>query len=194
MKVHSLLDPLYFFDWKDTVPPSFQPLRFVSDNSPRKFKADAEGIVTVSGKVDILAAVTDSAFPGHVGNLGVPMVMLSISDGTHTMQKLALDHRGDVGNETQTKPLFLSVDERKAFFDPNSFPRYQMLRVTKTDGDGKITQRDVSKCWDTAAKDRTGKPAWPDGRYSVNVYAWDIAGNRGVVGAKVQVGNKSAAW
>jgi hypothetical protein len=144
----------------------------------------------VNGRVDILAAVTDSAFPGHVGNLGVPVVMLSISDGTHTVQKLVLDHRGDVGEKKQTKPLYLSYEEKKEFINPDSFPRYQVLRVAKTDGDGKISSRDAAQCWDTAARDSAGKPAWPDGQYSANVYAWDIAGNRGVVGAIVQVKNE----
>ncbi|MGD0111852.1 MAG: M23 family metallopeptidase [Armatimonadota bacterium] len=35
VEVHSLLDPLYFFDWKDTVPPAFQPLRFVAAGTMR---------------------------------------------------------------------------------------------------------------------------------------------------------------
>lgn len=191
---HSLLDPLYFFDWKDTVPPAFQPLRFVLEGTMQQFQADAAGVVTVSGKVDILAAITDSAFPGQQAYLGVPVVMLSISDGTHTMQKLVLDHRGDVADEKQTKPLYLSREESKALTNPNSFfPYYQVLRVTKTDGDGKITPRDAAECWDTTALDANGKPLWPDGRYSVNVYAWDIAGNRGAVGAIVQVKNEPGA-
>lgn len=190
---HSLLDPLYFFDWKDTVPPALQPLRFVQEGTLRQFQSDTSGAVTVSGRVDVLAAVTDSAFPGHMGNLGVPVVMLSISDGTHTMQKLVLDHRGNVGDETVVQPLYLSYREKQALFDPDSFPRYQVLRVTKTDGDGKITPRDASECWDTTARDGNGNPIWPDGKYSVNVYAWDIAGNRGVVGATVFVKNGLSA-
>lgn len=124
VNVHSLLDPLYFFDWEDTEPPVFQPLRFVTEGLAERFPADAAGVVTVSGRVDVLAAVTDSAYPGHMGNLGVPVVMLSISDGKYTMQKLVLDHRGDVGNERQVKPLYLSYDQKKAFLDPDSFPRY----------------------------------------------------------------------
>ena len=190
VNVHSLLDPLYFFDWKDTEAPVFQPLRFVTEDMSEQFPADAAGVVTVSGRVDVLAAVTDSAYPGHMGNLGVPVVMLSISDRKHTMQKLVVDHRGDVGDETQVKPLYLSDDQKKAFFDPYSFPRYQMLRVTKTDGDGRIEPRDVRECWNTAERDLRGRPLWPNGQYSVNVYAWDIAGNRAVVGAVVQVRNR----
>ncbi len=145
-------------------------------------------MVTVSGKVDILAAITDSAYPGQHALLGVPVVMLSISDGKHTMQKLVLDHRGDVGDWKQTKPLYVPRDETKRLFNTGS-RYYQALRVTKTDGDGKITSRDANKCWDTTARDSAGKPIWPDGQYSVNVYAWDIAGNRAVVGAMVQVQN-----
>ncbi len=190
VNVHSLLDPLYFFDWEDTEPPVFQPLRFVTEDMAEQFPADAAGVVTVSGRADVLAAVTDSAYPGHMGNLGVPVVMLSISDGEHTMQKLVLDHRGDVGDERLVKPLYLSNDQKKAFLNPDSFPRYQMLRVTKTDGDGKIASRDVEECWDTTARDLRGRRLWPNGQYSVNVYAWDIAGNRGAAGAVVRVRNR----
>jgi len=190
VNVHSLLDPLYFFNWKDTQPPVLQPLRFVSEGTIAQFQADDAGVVTLGGRVDILAAVTDGAYPDHMGNLGVPVVTLSISDGTHTMKKLVLDHRGDVGDETQVRPLYLSYDEKKAFFNPDSFPRYQMLRVTKTDGDGKITPQDAAECWDTTARDRTGKPLWPNGQYSVKVYAWDIAGNQAVVETTVRVRNR----
>jgi len=109
------------------------------------------------------------------------------------MQKLVVDHRGDVGDEKQTEPLYLSHEERKEFINPDSFPHYQVLRVTKTDGDGKITSRDTAECWNTTARDSTGRPVWPDGQYSVNVYAWDTAGNRGVVGATVQVKNERSA-
>ncbi len=189
VEVHSLIDPLYFFDWKDTEPPAFQPLIFVSDGTLDQFKPDAAGVVTVKGRVDVLAAIADKAFADHAGNLGVPVVMLSISDGKHTMQKLVLDHRGDVGDERRTKPLYLSYEERKAFTNPDTFPRYQMLRVTKTDGDGKIEASDVTQCWDTTARDDSGQPAWPNGQYAVNVYAWDVAGNRGSVGAMVEVRN-----
>jgi hypothetical protein len=193
VNVHSLLDPLYFFDWKDTEPPAFRPLWFAKEGTTQRFEADSEGVVTVNGKVDVLAAITDSAYPGHMAYLGVPVVMLSISDGTHTMQKLVVDHRGDVGDEKQTEPLYLSHEERKEFINPDSFPHYQVLRVTKTDGDGKITSRDTAECWNTTARDSTGRPVWPDGQYSVNVYAWDTAGNRGVVGATVQVKNERSA-
>jgi murein DD-endopeptidase MepM/ murein hydrolase activator NlpD len=189
IKEHFLIDPLYFFDWKDNSPPSFQPLRFVTSGKFDEFKADGDGVVTVKGKVDILAAIHDEASASQASNFGVPVVMLSISDGTHTLQKLVLDHRGDVGNEKQTRPLYLTWDEKKAFFDPGSFPRYQMLRVTKTSGDGRISPLAEQKCWDTTARDKSGRPLWPNGRYSVNVYAWDIAGNRGDVGANVVVGN-----
>ena len=181
-KVHSLLDPLYFFDWQDTIAPAFQPLRFVAEGTLREFPADANGMATVRGKVDILATVTDSAYSGHLGNLGVPVVMYSISDGKRTLQKQVVDHRGDVGDETQVEPIYLTFAEKKQFINTAAFPRYQMLWVTKTDGDGKITPRDAAECWDTTA--------WPDGQYSVNVYAWDIAGNRGAVGAIVRVDNR----
>lgn len=187
--LRSLLDPLYFFDWKDTVAPSFLPLKFVLEGTMQEFSTDAAGVTTVKGKVDILAAVTDSAYIGQKALLGVSVVMLSISDGTHTMQKLVIDHRGDVGDVKQTKPLYISRDETNKLFGTRFDPYYQTLRVTKTDGDGIITPRDEREFWDTTARESRGRALWPDGKYSVNVYAWDIAGNRGVTGAIVQVKN-----
>jgi murein DD-endopeptidase MepM/ murein hydrolase activator NlpD len=187
--VHSLIDPFYFFDCTDTEPPVFQPLRLVRDGTNVLFPAGADGKVTVRGRVDVLAAIADSTYPGQVGGLGVPVVMFSISDGTHTLQKLVLDHRADVGDERQVQPLYLSHDERKFYFNPDSFPRYQMLRVTKTDGDGRITPRDAAECWNTTARDAMGRPLWPDGQYWVNVYAWDLAGNRAATGVVVRVKN-----
>lgn len=186
---HSLLDPLYCFDWKDNVAPSFAPLLFVTEGNTEPFKADAAGVVTVKGKVDILAAIADSAYPGQSNIFGVPLVMLSISDGTHTMQKLVLDHRGDVGDWKQFKPLYLSLNEGRRLFTIRGAGYFQTLRVTKTDGDGRITYRDENECWDTTASGANGKALWPDGEYSVNVYAWDAAGNQGVSGAIVQVKN-----
>ncbi len=186
---HSLLDPLYCFEWKDTEAPTLAPLLFVPDGGTEPLEADPQGVVTVHGRVDILAAIADVAYRGQSAVFGVPVVMLSISDGTHTMQRLVLDHRGDVGDWKQTTPLYLSLSEARRLFTIGGAGYWQALRVTKTDGDGKITPQDATKCWDTMERDLTGKPLWPDGVYSVNVYAWDIAGNRGVAGAKVQVRN-----
>ena len=187
---HALLDPLYFFDWQDTEAPALLPLWFVTEGTTRPFEADSSGVMTVNGKVDILAAISDSAYPGQESFLGVPVVMLSISDGTHTTQKLVLDQRGDVGDEKQVKPLYLTREESRAMTNPDSFfPYYQVLRVTKTDGDGKIEPEDAKECWDTTALDKAGKPLWPNGQYSVNVYAWDLLGNQGIAGAIVQVKN-----
>ena len=190
---HALYDPLYFFDWKDTEPPVLQPLIFVKNHTLEVFLAEADGIVTVSGQVDVLATIADRAYPDQAGNLGVPVVMVSISDGRHTLQKLVLDHRGEVGEENRVKPLYLSREERSRFLNvPDAFPRFQMLRVMKTDGDGKITTADDDYYWDTNGRDENGKRYWPDGRYNVNVYAWDIAGNRTVRGAVVRVANSPA--
>jgi hypothetical protein len=192
INTHSVIDPLYFFDWKDTEAPTFQPLRFAPEGTTQQFEADTSGTVAVNGKVDILAAITDTAFSGQDCLFGVPVVMLSISDGKHTLQKLVLDQRGDVGDEKQTKPLYLTYDEIMAMYKPASFPRFQVMHVTKTDGDGKINPQDENQSWDTTALDDNGKPLWPDGKYSVNVYAWDIAGNKGSVGAMVEVKNKAS--
>lgn len=186
---HSLLDPLCCFDWKDDQPPVLAPLMFVKEGSTEQFRPDSSGIVTVNGNVDILATISDVAYLGQGAVYGVPVVMLSISDGTHTAQRLVLDHRGDVIDWKQVKPLYLTLEEGRKLFNIKGAGFWQTLRVTKTDGDGLITPKDANECWHTAARDAGGRPTWPDGIYNVNVYAWDIAGNRGVVGAKVQVKN-----
>ncbi len=56
---HAVCDPLYFFDWKDTEPPIIQPLVFVPESSSNDSPPTETGLVTVSGRVDILAAIAD---------------------------------------------------------------------------------------------------------------------------------------
>lgn len=187
--LRSLIDPLYYFDWHDTEPPEVRLERFAWIGSGQAFPADDDGVIRVNGKVDIFAAIADAAYPGHVGNLGVPVVMLSIRGQGQSIEKLVLDHRGPIEKNRLTKPLYLTHDEKKEFINPGSFPRYQVLRVSRTDGDGQISPLDRNQCWDTAARDRAGNPLWPDGEYTVTVCAWDIAGNLGFDEQTVRVRN-----
>ncbi len=107
--------------------------------------------------------------------------MLSISDGpAYDAETGAGPARGD-GEKRVPSSRFTSPARSASYFvNIDAFPRFQMLRVTKSDGDGKITAADQDYYWDTAGYDENGKRWWPDGLYNVNVYAWDIGGNRAV--------------
>jgi len=192
IETHSLLDPLLFFDNKDAAAPSIlTPFHFVKDGAFEEFPVGDDGEVTVSGEVDVIVGMADGA-ADTVCNWGVPVVTFSITGPVpYGLQKLVLDHRGDVGDEKQTRPLYLSYDEMKRYIEnPDSFPRYHFLRITKTDGDGLIEHADAQQTWDTAATAADGKRIWPDGKYTVRVYAWDLAGNRSTAEAVVQVRNR----
>jgi hypothetical protein len=78
VKLHSLLDPRYFFDWKDTEAPVFQRLRFVSEGTKALFEPDADGVVTVSGRVDILAAIAE--------RFALPVSAIGVGEGVDDLQ------------------------------------------------------------------------------------------------------------
>ena len=58
VNMHSLFDPLYCFDWKDTVAAHIQPLIFVPSQPCSRF-APTRRHVTVKRSVDVLATITD---------------------------------------------------------------------------------------------------------------------------------------
>jgi murein DD-endopeptidase MepM/ murein hydrolase activator NlpD len=192
VEAHSLLDPLLFFEYQDTVAPLIlAPFHFVRDGTLEEFPVGDDGEVTVNGKVDVIVGMADGAADTGC-NWGVPVVTFSITGPVpYALQKLVLDHRGDVGDEKQTRPLYLSYEEKKRYLEnPDGFPRYHFLRITKTDGDGLIEPADALQTWDTTASGADGKRIWPDGKYTVRVYAWDLAGNRSMAEAVVRVRNR----
>ncbi|UCH36283.1 MAG: HEAT repeat domain-containing protein [Armatimonadota bacterium] len=188
----SLLDPLLFFEYEDALAPLIlEPFHFVRDGTLEEFPAGAGGRAVVSGKVDVIVGMADGATDTGC-NWGVPVVTFAITGPVrYALQKLALDQRGKLADAKQTRPLYLSYEEKKRFLEnPDGFPRYHFLRITKSDGDGIIEPADALHSWDTTARGEDGKRIWPDGEYTVTVHAWDLAGNGASAECTVRVENR----
>ena len=187
VEVQSLVDPLLFFDWEDTVAPTIeQDLHFVREGTLKEFAGDADGVPTVRGPVDVIAGISDRAYDGHGGTWMAPVVTVEITgEGTKPWRKLVLDQRGAVENPRAAGALYLSSAEKRRWTDGRPpFPVIHFLRVTNTDGDGVIEDADRAQTWDT----RT----WRDGVYDVTVRAWDLKGNGASRTARVRVDNTAA--
>lgn len=188
----SLADPLLFFAVTDSTPPLFQgDLHFVRDATVDEFPIGDDGWPTVRGKADVIAAIADGA-GGFFCDWGVPVVTFSIvGDAAHALHKLAFDGRGELPEATSCTPLILPREQATRWIpDTSAVPRFHCLRVTKSDGDGVVEPTDAAQSWDTAARDARGNRRWPDGIYTVTVYAWDLAGNRSAASAQVRVANE----
>jgi murein DD-endopeptidase MepM/ murein hydrolase activator NlpD len=193
--VESLIDPALFFDWKDTSPPQIaDPLRFVRKGTLDEFAKDADGMATVSGKVEIIAAISDNAYEGHFCHWMTPVVTLEIEGaGAKPWRKLVLDQRGPILEKDKfgAPALYLSYNDaakwRRDLPPPGSV---HFVKVTSSEGDGVVEASDQLHSWDTAAKDSAGKRRFPDGVYTVTVRAWDLKENQAARTAKVRVSNK----
>ncbi|MCP4098274.1 MAG: hypothetical protein GY748_18745, partial [Planctomycetaceae bacterium] len=75
----SLYDPLSRFEFSDKFKPTVHtPFHFVRNGTFEPF-APVDGLPEVSGKVDILAAISDCAYEKHIANWMTPVVTLEIS-------------------------------------------------------------------------------------------------------------------
>ena len=62
IKVDSLIDPLYFFDWEDDVAPQIRRSVSVRKGTLDEFPKGDDGVVEVSGRVEIIAGISDKAY------------------------------------------------------------------------------------------------------------------------------------
>ncbi|HGY92718.1 MAG TPA: hypothetical protein ENK43_16235 [Planctomycetes bacterium] len=188
---HSLYDPLLRFDWRDEKAPTvFTPFHFVRNGSSTPLGLVGK-VPRLGGKVDILVAIADNAYAGHIANWMTPVVTLEITaKGVRPWRKLVLDQRGPIEDARQVAPLYLGFAARASLVEglPRN-PVAHVLRVTNTDGDGVIEPTDARFAWDTAQRDERGQRRFPDGVYEVIVRAWDLAGNRGEGRMRVRVVN-----
>jgi murein DD-endopeptidase MepM/ murein hydrolase activator NlpD len=195
VEVESLIDPALFFDWKDDAAPQIaEPLRFVRKGTLDEFAKGEDDKVVVSGKVEIIAVISDSAYEGQMCHWMTPIVTLEIQgDDTQPWRKLVLDQRGAVaeGKKMAASALYLTYNEGEKWrrdLPPSGGVHF--VKVTSSDGDGVIEPNDKVQAWNTAERDSTGKPRFPDGLYTVTVRAWDLKENQATRTATVRVANK----
>ena len=91
VEVASLYDPLLRFRFEDDQAPTVHtPFWLVKDGTLEPVEAGA-----VSGKVDVLVAMSDNAYRGQACNWMVPVVTIEIvKKGVQPWRKLVLDQRG----------------------------------------------------------------------------------------------------
>ncbi len=188
VNLQSLYDPLVRFSFEDDRPPTIHtPFWLVEEGSLDPVDAERP----VSGKLDVLVAISDNAYRDQACNWMVPAVTIEIKRKGHSSwRKLVLDQRGPIPSERTVRPLYLSHEERQPFVSKlPPWPRPYVLKATNTDGDGIIELADERQCWDTTSLDDNGKRRFPDGRYTIVVRAWDLAGNRAEASMRVVVKN-----
>ena len=190
--VHSLVDPLLFFDWKDSAPPAIdKQFHFVREGTLDEFPAGPDGLARVSGMVDVIVGISDNAHKDHACTWMVPVVTLEIAgDEAKPWRKLVLDQRGPVENPRAASVLYVSNKDKQRWLKGRPrFPVVHFVKATNTDGDGIIEPADRMQTWDTAQRDQKGRRRFPDGLYRVTVRAWDLKGNLGSRTVSVRVRN-----
>jgi murein DD-endopeptidase MepM/ murein hydrolase activator NlpD len=193
VQVENLVDPLFFFDYDDTAAPRIvDPLRFVRKGTLDEFPKGEDGRAAVSGRVEVVAGISDNAYEGQSCNWMAPVVTVEITgESAKPWRKLVLDQRGLVTGKEKPGALYLTVEEGEKWRkDLPRFPGVFFAKVTSTDGDGIIEPSDRLQAWETVERDAAGKPRFPDGVYTVTVRAWDLKGNRAARSATVRVENK----
>lgn len=187
-----LIDPLAFFAREDRVAPTIDPtLRFVRAGTLKEFEADAGGVCTVSGKVDVIAGIGDVPRQGVACNWMAAVVTLEIrGENSAPWRKLVLDQRGEIGDPTAAGALYVKYTAKQRWLtDRPAFPPLHFVIATHSDGDGLLEAADALHCWATDARDEHGAARFPNGIYEVTIRAFDLAGNRAERTAKVQVDN-----
>jgi hypothetical protein len=95
-----LLDPLQRFDADDRAAPTVHGLRHLRSGTTKEFATDVKRVVTVSGRVDVLALVSDAARAGGGCNWGVPVVTIEVlGEGAVPWRKLVFDLRAGIGEK-----------------------------------------------------------------------------------------------
>jgi hypothetical protein len=189
----SLVDPLLFFDWKDTEPPVIaDPIRFLRAGTNQEFLTKDRIPPKVSGDVDVLVGISDTGIPDEACNWMVPVVTIEIrGQDSPPWRKLVLDQRGEIAQPRAAPALYVkSADAARWLQGAPAFPPVHLLVATHTDGDGAIEPADALQAWRTDEITVEGQRRFPDGLYDVTIRAWDLQGNRAERTTKVRVENR----
>lgn len=197
LELTPLFDPLQCLDVGDQVAPTVHAVLFLYGGTTKEIPKDAKGAVFVSGRVDVLALVSDAGRADQGCSWGVPVVTIEIrgprgkEGDAAAWRKLVLDLRGELGEKRAAPAVFLSYATKQPFLAGlPPYPVVQAVVATHTDGDGRIERADAVQCWDTSETTADGKRRFPDGTYDVTVRAWDLAGRQGTCTATAVVSTR----
>ncbi len=211
------LQPDTFFVYRDVEPPAFEGrLRYVRNETDSAFlAAGADGIVTVSGDVDVVAGLRD---PGEWARSKVPFggqdtygdrnapnrveyevaapggaVLLRAT--TFDLSRLVLPREPQNGGRVmQVLTLYKHYESVRPEGPPvgNYNRKFNFYVVTNTAGSaraGGLDPADRDHAWRTAERGADGRPRFPNGDYVVTVRAYDFKGNVASQSETVRVRN-----
>jgi hypothetical protein len=213
------LQPDTFFVFSDNKPPVFDGVggfRYVRENTDSAFMAaEPDGVVTVSGDVDIVVGLRDpgewtqstkySGFgPQGFGDRHAPSrIEYQIERaGVVAVRAVAFDFSrmliqvGGSGKAART----LTIYEHYESVTPPPPERtgnrtFSYFVITNSDGrnDGVLRELDLdgrANAWCTAEEDSLDQARYPDGDYTVTVWAYDSKGNVASRSEAVRVRNR----
>lgn len=206
---HYYCAPNAHFACTDTEPPVIASVHFFKNNTDEAFPIDASGLVTVTGDVDIVAAIRDpgemarSRENGFGDRLGVDRLDYAIHRAEDTdalvrrrsfeFSRLYIKKAYD-NPEFNTRQTAL-VFKHWALFEGHRARYDKTLSyyiITNCAGDKPpqtVNTVDGNHCWRTGARNTEGVPLFPDGEYAISIEATDFAGNRAEQTFRVNVRN-----
>lgn len=182
-----IADPFSRLPLKDRIPPSFaKELIVVSDGGLDTFSRSATGLPQVWGKVDLLVGIQDLASPEQKTPWMASKVQAQLWRQDRLLKNwCVLDHRQEIGDRFVASVLY--VHRSKVLAWPEERHPFHWLRITNSDGDGRLESEDATFGWNSAALDQAGKRLFPPGEYRLVVQAWDWSGNLGEAQFQLEV-------
>ncbi len=194
MNYYSVAPDDYFLYNDDTPPVIDTPFYYFKNNSSEMFVRN--GTATLSGKVDIVAAMRDAGEFAHSKDtnfgdrISVAKIEYSISgNGINDINKKSFDFtkikidQGIFTGDYVTNVYKFYYDIHSE--DPTSWDKiFSYYTITNTDESGELilgAGQSETLCWNTADV--------PDGQYTITVTAYDFKGNSSSVSEDVIVQN-----
>lgn len=199
----STVSPDDYFIYTDHSPPVIEaPFYFFRNNFPDRFtRSDT---TTVNGEVDIVVGIRDPGQYAHSQStlygdrLCVKRIEYEIyREGELLERRIAFDfnrmqlNRENLADKVATVFKFhLEMNPSFMVEDWNRFVSHYI--ITNSNGSGIFEPGEVGDkqySWKTNALDEAGESLYPNGLYTIRVYAWDNRDNEAVAESLVLVDN-----
>jgi hypothetical protein len=205
---HYISVPNGHFTYRDADPPVVEtPFHFFPNRSDREIEPSGSGPIRLCGEVDIVVGMREAGSyarseGGFGDRLGVMRMDYEIAPlrGGKARRFRSFDFgrlkiRKGVHARAYGTALTKVVYKHYGLFERERKSGSQALSyyvITNCRGDeppSELALDDVEHAWDTAARDRQGKPLYPDGRYRITVTARDFDGHQARATMTVIVAN-----